>query len=336
MALRLLEIVVPCAQIVEAETVLNGNDPPPLRVWRATDSSDSSCTVLKALLDASETEPILDSLQRRFGKFEDFHMVLLPVEAALPRPPPSEARQPGGKARRRERRVSREELYSDLAESMDVTADFLAMAALSTVLAAIGMMRSSPAIVIGAMVVAPLLRPNVSLALASTLGDKELARAALKLNGVGVLLALGLSFVGGVLFTVDPALSEIASRASAGFPEIVLAIAAGAAGALAYTGGLSSALTGVMVAVALLPPAVTTGLLLGSGHYALSLGALSLLVTNVICVNLAGVIVFLAKGVKPRTFWEAEKARRATRRAIVTWSVLLSLLILILLAVSGH
>ena len=99
---------------------------------------------------------------------------------------------------------------------------------------------------------------------------------------------------------------------SVGVLEIILTIAAGSAGALAYTGGLPGVVTGVMMAVALLTPAVSAGLLLGSGHLSLSLGAFLVLLANVIYVNLAGVIVFLDKGVRPRTWWETRKARSAT------------------------
>jgi uncharacterized membrane protein len=81
-----------------------------------------------------------------------------------------------------------------------------------------------------------------------------------------------------------------------------------------------------MVAVALLPPLVTTGLMLGSAHFDLAFGAFLLLAVNVICVNLSGVVTFLLQQVRPNSWWAADKARRATRRAIAIWTVLLLLL----------
>jgi len=80
------------------------------------------------------------------------------------------------------------------------------------------------------------------------------------------------------------------------------------------------------VAVALLPPLVTIGLLLGSGHMALATGALSLFLMNLICVNLAGVTTFLAQGIRPATWWEKDHAVKATRIALVLWAVLLTTL----------
>jgi len=84
-----------------------------------------------------------------------------------------------------------------------------------------------------------------------------------------------------------------------------------------------------MVAVALLPPLVTAGLRVAVGGGAGAGGALLLLMTNVICVNLAAVVTFLVRGVGPRTWWEADKARRATRKAVLLWGALLVVLAVI-------
>ena len=100
---------------------------------------------------------------------------------------------------------------------------------------------------------------------------------------------------------------------------------------LAFTSGASISLIGVMVAVALMPPLIAFGLLLGSGNPAEALGALLLLIANLICVNLAGVTTFLVQGIRPRKWWEASKAKRATRIAITLWSLLLAVLIAVVL-----
>ena len=89
------------------------------------------------------------------------------------------------------------------------------------------------------------------------------------------------------------------------------------------TAGASATLVGVMVAVALLPPLVTFGLLLGSGEWAAAQGASLVFLTNVICVNLAGIVTFLFKGVRPLTWWEAQQAKRSSRIAILIWVLLL-------------
>ena len=82
-----------------------------------------------------------------------------------------------------------------------------------------------------------------------------------------------------------------------------------------------------MVAVALLPPAVTLGLMLGHGDFNLALGAGLLLAINLVCVNLACKLVFMLKGIRPRTWVEKEKARRAMVVYIMGWVVTLAVLI---------
>jgi uncharacterized membrane protein len=86
-----------------------------------------------------------------------------------------------------------------------------------------------------------------------------------------------------------------------------------------------------MVAVALLPPLVTLGMLLGGGHLEPALGAFLLVMVNLVCINLAGVVTFLAQGIRPLTWWEKSRARRATRNAIFIWSLLLALLVALIL-----
>ena len=86
-------------------------------------------------------------------------------------------------------------------------------------------------------------------------------------------------------------------------------------------------LIGVMVAVALMPPLVVAGLLLGAGHLAEAAGAAELLAVNIVCVNLAGVATFLAQKIVPARYWEAERARKATRTAALLWSLLLLALV---------
>jgi uncharacterized membrane protein len=117
------------------------------------------------------------------------------------------------------------------------------------------------------------------------------------------------------------------------WPDLVLALAAGTVGALAFTTGIHTPLVGVMVAVALLPPLVATGLLAGAGLWVQSLKAMLLYSTNLICIMLAAVATFMLQGVRPRTWWEADEARRSSRRALAMLTTLaLVLLGLILLA----
>jgi uncharacterized hydrophobic protein (TIGR00341 family) len=133
---------------------------------------------------------------------------------------------------------------------------------------------------------------------------------------------LALTHSGG--FDVIP--QELLSRTDVRLTDIALALAAGTAGALAFTSGVHTPLVGVMVAVALLPPLVATGIFVGLQQWPASASAALLFLTNLICVNVAAVGTFLAFGIHPRTWWEADRARRAARQALVVWIALLVLL----------
>nr|MBS0020561.1 DUF389 domain-containing protein [Gammaproteobacteria bacterium] len=110
--------------------------------------------------------------------------------------------------------------------------------------------------------------------------------------------------------------------------SVALALASGAAAVLSLTTGLPSVLVGVMVAVALLPPAATLGLMLGRGQPDLATGAALLLAVNIVCLNLASKIVFLVRGIRPRTWWEKAQAKRAMTIYLVVWVVTLFVLVL--------
>jgi len=99
---------------------------------------------------------------------------------------------------------------------------------------------------------------------------------------------------------------------------------------MSITTGLSSVLVGVMVAVALLPPLTTAGIMLGAGYPGLAINAGLLLLVNIVCVNLSAKIVFLSKGVAPRTWYQQQAAKKHLPLRIGIWLVSLILLVLVI------
>jgi uncharacterized hydrophobic protein (TIGR00341 family) len=328
--LRLLELTIPDGEAERLADLLE--DIPVLHLW-ATESGEAN-DFIRVLVEAQHVEAVSDVLVNHYGPRDDFRLISLAVEATVPAVPPPESEGTEGdeseKGKKEPQRISREELYEDLAEAAKLTNLYLVMVALSTVVAAVGLIRGDIAIVIGAMVIAPLLGPNIALSLACTLGDPDLAKRSLRAVGAGVAVAAALSMLVGAVLVVDPSTPAIAARTQASFADIILALAAGAAGTLAFTSGVPAVVVGVMVAVALLPPLVTAGLLAGSGHWTLASGAFMLVVTNVTCINLAATATFLIQKVRPRTWWEAERAKKATRLAMVTWIIMLAVLLILM------
>lgn len=335
MPLRLIELYLPASRADQVASALQEH-----RIAGVWDlPAGEGRTLVRVLLRTEEVEPILDLLESHFGDAEGFRLILFSAEATIPRLELPEEKQEHAEQEEGQEeeeaphpsRISREELYSKATDMAALTAVYVTMVALSTVVAAIGMLRDDVAVVIGAMLIAPLLGPNMALSLSTTLGDLSLAREALKANAAGLVLALVLSGLLGLLFGANPAVGQIASRTHINLTDFSLALASGSAGALAFTTGIATILVGVMVAVALLPPVVATGLLLGAGHTGLALQAFLLMLTNIICVNLSGVTTFLVQGVRPRTWWEADRARKATRIALALWAILLAALVGIIL-----
>ena len=335
MVLRVMQIFVPEGTDDTIKELLEGREI--LGRWR---DNDAGQIVLHLLVPAEETEPIMDRFEQQFASTMGFHVILLPVDAVLPRPkaepepepepdkatvPPEPEEIKYGK-----QRINREELYSQVTDGLDTSLVFVGMAILSAIVAAVGLLRNDVAVIIGAMVIAPLLGPNVAMSLATTLGDFALLRRAVVTNIAGIAVAFVCAVAVGLLFEVDVTVPAISARTKVGPADIVLALAAGAAGALAFTQGLSGAVIGVMVAVALMPPLVVCGMLVGEGEFSAATGAFLLTTANLICINLAGVSTFLAQGVRPRNWWEAERAKKATWRAIGAWIVLLLVLVMIL------
>ncbi len=329
MALRLIEMVLREKDGAEVRELLKEHKVLEHRQARLADGE----VLVRILLEVEQSEAVLDLLEKRYAGGDGSRVVILPVEATLPRAepePPVTPEQPPSEEKPPER-IGREELYEDIKNGARCSRVYLAMVVLSTVVAAIGLYYNSVAIIIGAMVIAPLLEPNVALALATTLGDLSLLRRALLTALAGIATTMALSVIIGVLLKVNPTSPEVASRTGVALGDIAVALASGCAGALAFTTGVSATLIGVMVAVALLPPLVTSGLLLGGGHPVLAMGALSLFLVNLVCVNLAGVVTFLVQGIRPASWWEKDRAVKATRVAIGLWVALFAGLVAMIL-----
>lgn len=322
MALRWIEIVTPRDRY---EAVQKRIDAAEVHDWWALDGAERP--VIRVVLEGRNVEGVLESLEPLCG--EDGVRVLVGnVEAILPEPEDDEdaSEEAGAKAEDADR-LSRFELVERVGRDARLNRQYVFMVILSSIVAGVGLLRGNVAVVVGAMVIAPLLAPNMALALAATLADVKLGWTAVKTGMTGVVIALLFGGAVGALLPVDPTVPEIASRTVIDELDVVLALAAGAAGALAVTSGVSGALVGVMVAVALLPPLMVVALLSGAGEWRGAWGALLLYGTNVASVNLAGIAVFLARGITPRTWWEKRRARRAAWWAMGFWVVALVVLV---------
>ena len=332
MALRLIQIIGP-PESESLEGIIDEDDY--VDCW--SDLLESGRFSFSVLADVELTEKILNDIDSHFGNRDDYRVVLTPVSATMPKLPVDEKKEEDSekisdtdKEDPRVARISKEELYEEIKEVVDTSWVYLVLIALSCVVAANGLIRNSPAMVIGAMVIAPILGPNVGLALGTTLGDKALIKRSLISIMYGFSLGMVLSIIMGMIFPFDSSVYEIDSRTTVSFADIALGLAAGVAGCLSFTRGISAAVIGVMVAVALLPPMVATGLLIGSGEYDLAIGAAILTFTYIICVNLSGILTFLLQGIRPESFLERREGEEFSRYALIIWGTLLFIFSLII------
>ncbi len=308
----------------------------PLEFWVSQTSvgaADSSpVKLVRVLLDSGKLVKLLDELESLCEAEDGARVIVTTADAILPSPEEADEDEAGSgdgdsDSKGDDDRLSRVELYDQLSADARLTGRYFWMVVLSSIVASVGLLRGNSAVIVGAMVIAPLLAPNMALALAATLADLRLAVSALRAGMAGVATAALLGFAAGWWMDVDPSLPEIASRTSIHELDVVLALAAGAAGALAMTSGVSGALVGVMVAVALLPPLMVASLLAGAGHWKPAAGAMLLYSTNIAAVNLAGITVFLCRGISPRGWWERQRAQRAAWIVMAFWVASIAVMI---------
>lgn len=191
MALRLIEMLIPEEGKDEAEELLEENDLV-LDFWY--DWVSEKQILVKIVVLAEKSQNVLDELENKFSNYEKFRLLLSHLDALVPKPEveeekekPEEEGETAG--------ISREELHAEVSDKSELSKVYLLLTLLSAVVAAIGLLRNEVAVIIGAMVIAPMLGPNMGLSLATTLADSDLAKKSLKTNLVGI----GIAFFAAVL-----------------------------------------------------------------------------------------------------------------------------------------
>lgn len=328
MALRLLEVYHPYDKEKDIKKLLKDIEIIELKQEKKSKKEGRS----RILLSADKTDTVIDILEKKFSDSDTFRVIILPVEASIPRVDMEGKKEENNKEQNKER-ISVDEIYEDVCgEVSTFSKTYFILIILASVVAAIGILYDNLAVIIGSMVIAPLLNPSMALSLGITLAESELIRRAILISFLGFLVAICMGVIFGLLFEVDPSAPEILSRTDLSLMYVILAFSCGVAGSISVTRGVSEALVGVMVAVALLPPIVAGGLLLGSGYFTDSIGAFLLFSVNLVCINLASMVTFVIQGVNPRTWWKKKKAEKTVWKALVLWiSLLLALVLMIIL-----
>jgi uncharacterized hydrophobic protein (TIGR00271 family) len=207
-------------------------------------------------------------------------------------------------------------LVERTAESAVCDWDFIMMMLLSTALASLGLLQGSTAVVIGAMLVAPLMGPLVAGGLALTQGNPKLMRTGFGTTVIGIGIGLGVSILVGLINPGFEPSMEIEARGEPDLLDLGIAFASGMAGAYALgRPKVAATLAGVAIAAALVPPLAVVGIALVNGRPIVSGFAAILLMTNVIAIMLGAGLVFRLLGVRTTTGDSID--RTWERRAVV-------------------
>ncbi len=181
--------------------------------------------------------------------------------------------------------------------------DYFLLVILSGSIATLGLITNSPAVIIGAMLVAPLMSPLIGIGLASVIGNTGLLKKSLSALFRGALLAVALSVIITLannalpFFSMEELSEEILVRTRPSPIDLVIALAGGIAAAYALTQpNLSAALPGVAIATALMPPLCTIGIGIASSRWDVAGGATLLFITNAVTIAFASVLVFFLRG----------------------------------------
>jgi len=191
-------------------------------------------------------------------------------------------------------------LFSTLRKEGSLNSTFIILMILATIIATLGLFINSPSVIIGAMILAPLMQPLVSLSMGIVRQDKSLIYNSNKTIAVGVLLSLGVAMSIAYLTPIEQKSIEMMARLSPTILDMLVAIASGVAAAYAKNDeSITASLAGVAIAVALVPPLAVSGIGIGWGDMEMFTNAFLLFSTNLIGIVMAGAMTFFILGYAP-------------------------------------
>ncbi|SDR32024.1 TIGR00341 family protein [Natronobacterium texcoconense] len=308
-----------------------------------TDESSSReyDAVVSFPLPTNAVEPVLDSLQE-VGIEEESYTVVVDAETVASRQF-DELQEEYATESVEEEQISRQELVTQAEELTPTFSVFFTMTLISAVVATVGLLLDSPAVVVGSMVIAPLIGPALSASIGTVVNDRDVFLTGMRyqFTGVagGIIAAAIVAWLVQSMLLVPPGLEiteidEVSERIA---PELLLlpvALGAGAAGVLSLATGFSIAIVGVMIAAALVPPMAAAGIAIAWGLPIAALGSTVLVLVNLLGVNLSGLVTLWYLGYRPGSWFEISTAQRQFVKQIGIFVVVIALLSLFLTGIT--
>jgi len=270
-------------------------------------------------LPTAAVEPVLERL-REAGIDERTYTVIVAAETVISRRFEALEEEYAEESERGGDRISREELQTKADDLASGLGTYVLMTVISAVIATAGLLLDSPATVVGSMVIAPLIGPAMSAAVGTVVDDEDTFRRGVRMQVLGVVVAIAaatlFAFAVRSLALVPPGLdplelAEVAERLAPNVLVLVVAIGAGIAGIVSLMTGVSATLVGVMIAVALIPPAAAVGIGIAFAIPRLVLGSGVIVAVNVLSINLSALVVLWYEGYRPQRWFREDDARAA-------------------------
>jgi uncharacterized hydrophobic protein (TIGR00341 family) len=324
---RLVQVTVPAGK---REAVTSTLDADGVDYVLTDETSGREYTAIVSFpLPTAAVEPVLDDL-REAGLERDSFTIVVDAETVVSRRF-EELQAEYEETAENGDRISRDELTARARDMAPALSTFVVMTLISTVVATAGLLVDSPAVVVGSMVIAPLIGPAMATSVGTVVDDEELFDRGVRLQVLGGVLAVAGAAVfafavrwsGIVPLTATEvfAIGEVRERLSPDVLSLAVALGAGVAGALSLSTGVSSALVGVMIAAALVPPTAVVGIGIAWGRPTAVVGSAVLVLVNFLAINLVALAVLWHQGYRPERWFELDEARTATLKRITVLAV---------------
>jgi len=208
-------------------------------------------------------------------------------------------------------------LFTNLREESKLSQNFMVLLVLATMIATFGLFINSSSVIIGAMLLAPLMQPIVSLSMGVLRQDTALQINGVKTISIGVLAVLLTAALIALSIPIERLTTEMSGRLSPTILDLFVAIVSGAAAAYAKSNEkILGSLAGVAIAVALVPPIAVAGIGLGWGDWSMFSTAFLLFITNLVGIVFAAAFIFAMLGFSPL---------HLAKKGILTWLMIVTL-----------
>ncbi|MDD3024623.1 MAG: TIGR00341 family protein, partial [Syntrophomonadaceae bacterium] len=225
------------------------------------------------------------------------------------------------------KQINHKEIYKELDQSQRIDISYIALVVISAHIATLGLIVNSSAVIIGAMIIAPLMGPIMAGGLSFAISDNYLGGKAFKSISLGIILSVFFSATVTFISPLKENTTEILIRTSPNIMDLFIALFSGLAGAFAVTfKKISGSIVGVAISVALMPPLCVTGIGISTGQANVIVGGFFLFLTNLTAIFIASAIFFLVFG-----FW-GHGNQSYDRKAIYT-KYIVSFFLLLLLSI---